>query len=278
MSQKELFRLSIGGFVLEHHLLHGHNSMRHSWAANRHSNIDYELFLILKGTCSVEVDGTVHSLHEKQGILILPGHYHKPISHSADLDMLAFNFALKKGELPANDFHGCAVFDLTELTVALALEHLDEWDGLAPYSRQMVHSRIEQLMLRCFRSMGLLKPDAGRALSDDWRTDIIDGFFANNLSESVTKQDLAASLHLSGRQVNRVLERHYGMSFRLALLRARMEHAAWLLSTTDLTLPDIAAKVGYASAPSFIRSFTQYHGMPPRQFSAQNHKKKKTAP
>ena len=96
--------------------------------------------------------------------------------------------------------------------------------------------------------------------------DVIDGFFADYLAENVTKEDLAVRLHLSSRQLNRFLQKRYGMSFRGKLCSSRMLHAGWLLRHTQQPIQQIAPQVGYTSVPAFIRSFTRFHGKTPQQF------------
>jgi AraC-like DNA-binding protein len=51
------------------------------------------------------------------------------------------------------------------------------------------------------------------------------------------------------------------------LNRWRMTRAAHLLQTTDRTVRDIAASVGYHSEPAFTRAFTRRYGTAPRRFS-----------
>ena len=48
----------------------------------------------------------------------------------------------------------------------------------------------------------------------------------------------------------------------------RMHHACELLETTDLSLAEIAARVGYSRQGSFSEAFRARCGLPPREWRA----------
>lgn len=270
MAKKEIIQTSLGDIVLELHI--APNSIlisRHAWQTNRHSNVDHELQLIVSGTCSVEVEGTVYDLHAGQGILVLPGKFHKPISHSQDFDKLLFGFFPIAGNPVPDGDAPCIVLDFSPSTVTLARELMDEYADPGPFHRKMTHSLLDQLAIRLLRKLGTTDEEGVPAVGVDLRVDVIDGFFADFLADNVTKEDLAARLHLSSRQVNRFLQKRYGMSFREKLFSTRMQHAGWLLQHTRLSIQQIAPQVGYTSVPAFIRSFTRFHNRTPQQFREQ---------
>lgn len=77
---------------------------------------------------------------------------------------------------------------------------------------------------------------------------------------------------LAGRA--RLSESHFRSLFRKlrgqpagAWLRERRMEEAWrLLRTTELTLKEIAARLGYGDVVSFNRAFARHHGTPPGRF------------
>jgi AraC-like DNA-binding protein len=61
-----------------------------------------------------------------------------------------------------------------------------------------------------------------------------------------------------------------GTTFRLLLRQAKLEIAAQLLRSTQLTTSDISAAVGYSDPPSFVRAFTRnFGGVTPGEWRAQ---------
>lgn len=270
MTKKEIIQTSLGDIVLELHMApHALLATRHAWETNRHSNVDHELQLVVSGSCSVEVEGVVYDLHAGQGILVLPGKFHKPRSYSDDFDKLLLGFFPIKGNPVPNRDAPCIVLEFSPSTVALARELMDEYADPGPFHQKMTHSLLDQLAIRLLRRLGTAEAEAVPVVGVDLRVDVIDGFFADFLADNVTKEDLAARLHLSSRQVNRYLQKRYGMSFREKLFSTRMQHAGWLLRHTELSVRQIAPQVGYTSVPAFIRSFTRFHNRTPQQFRDQ---------
>jgi AraC-like DNA-binding protein len=53
------------------------------------------------------------------------------------------------------------------------------------------------------------------------------------------------------------------------LIRARLQHAAQLLRSQELTVPEVSARVGYRSESSFSRVFTREMGIPPATYRKQ---------
>jgi len=163
----------------------------------------------------------------------------------------------------------CVVLDFPSSTLPLLEELMDEFANPGPFHQKMLYFLLSHLTLRLLRLLGVTDADAVTPSNSDLRVDVIDSFFANSLRENVTKDDLCARLHLSPRQLHRFLQKRYGMNFREKLVSTRMTHAGWLLRNTDLPIQQVALQVGYTSVPSFSRSFTQFHSLPPKQFRQQ---------
>jgi two-component system response regulator YesN len=56
------------------------------------------------------------------------------------------------------------------------------------------------------------------------------------------------------------------MSFRSCLWRIRMERAAELLTSTDLPVREVAARVGYRQPAQFAKAFARRHGVAPTEY------------
>ena len=185
---------------------------------------------------------------------------------------MVLGFFPVKGCLIPDTDTACLVLDFAPAATALAGELMDEYANPGAFHQKLVHSMLEQLTIRFLRELGAADTEAALAVGSDLRVDVIDGFFTDFLAKNVTKEDLADRLHLSSRQLNRFLQKRYGMSFREKLLRARMLHAGWLLQHTEQSVRQIAPQVGYTSMPAFVRSFTRFHNKTPLQFREQGEK------
>jgi AraC-like DNA-binding protein len=78
-----------------------------------------------------------------------------------------------------------------------------------------------------------------------------------------TQADIAGQLHLSPRTMNRRLSEQ-GTSFIALLTQCRMSLARELLTDEDLSVQEIAYRLGYAQPNSFYRAYRKHYGGPPR--------------
>lgn len=87
---------------------------------------------------------------------------------------------------------------------------------------------------------------------------LISDFFSRNYREDIRLIDLAKMLHLSERQTERLVEEYAGRTFRDELTATRMNMADQLLTTTDMSLTQVAQYVGYRSYAGFYKAYAKY--------------------
>lgn len=78
-------------------------------------------------------------------------------------------------------------------------------------------------------------------------------------------QDVAASFCMSSRTLKRYLQEH-DVSFQQLLDQVRRVDALRLLEQPELTLDDIARRLGYSSRSNFSRAFQAWVGQSPGSF------------
>lgn len=84
--------------------------------------------------------------------------------------------------------------------------------------------------------------------------------------KNISVEEMADSLFLSTRQLNRIIQCHYGCSWRELILQKRMSVAADLLLTTEMTVDEISDYLGYNSPRSFYSAFKKFYNQPPGAF------------
>jgi AraC-like DNA-binding protein len=87
-----------------------------------------------------------------------------------------------------------------------------------------------------------------------------------HLHEPLTPLDIARHANLSPDHLNRVLKAHAGLTTMNYVARLRMEAAALLLQTSDLSVQEISHLVGYQQLPHFSRSFYRHIGETPLKY------------
>ena len=85
----------------------------------------------------------------------------------------------------------------------------------------------------------------------------------DHLADPVTLPDLARAAGWSTATLHRLARRHLGDSPMGYLTRRRMIEAARLLADTDLTVGEIARRVGFPDPLHFSRRYRRWYGRPP---------------
>ena len=97
---------------------------------------------------------------------------------------------------------------------------------------------------------------------------IVDGYFNQVLTGNTTglsPSDLALRLHVTTRQLNRILKKYYGCTFTQLLNAERVKYAENLLVQTNLPLSRISERCG-VSVTYLIRIFKTNRGLTPTQY------------
>lgn len=238
---------------------------QYSWDTERHCNGDYEMHSILSGHCLVNVDNHLYDISAGDTILIAPGQYHKPQNVSSDFCRLSLSFSLSGAMQPqiVHEIMPCKVIRLPACLQQVARQLIAEVSQTSPFQAEMLNALGKQLLIGILRDLKITQGTAKESTFADWRTGVIDDYFEKRASAYGTESELAELLHLSRRQLTRVLQTNYGMNFRQKLLSARMEHAGWLLRSTQKSVTEVCDAVGYTSEAMFYKNFKTYHGMTP---------------
>jgi AraC family 4-hydroxyphenylacetate 3-monooxygenase operon regulatory protein len=93
---------------------------------------------------------------------------------------------------------------------------------------------------------------------------LIDRYFDQATEPS--REELASLIGASVRQLNRVLVEFYDMSFIEKLNHSRLEKAADLLQTSQLSVQEISDRLGFSSQGYFSSRFHERYGVPPSRF------------
>ena len=96
---------------------------------------------------------------------------------------------------------------------------------------------------------------------------VIDLVHAQMASQNVNINDLADSLNMTSRQLNRKINAITGNNISKYIIEVRMLHAKHLLdSNKDYTVAEVAYKCGYEENSNFTRAFKFLYGITPTQY------------
>ncbi|MDR2609888.1 MAG: response regulator [Clostridiales Family XIII bacterium] len=90
----------------------------------------------------------------------------------------------------------------------------------------------------------------------------------NNYAQSLSLESCANHVHVSPGYVTRLCKKYLGTSFKTWLNEMRIRKAIELLSDTELTIKEIAERVGYNNLNYFYRQFHAITGTTPKNYGA----------
>lgn len=274
-TQMRSYTIELDGTQVSIHLFYENDSVRkYSWNSQRHCNAEYELHVILRGECTLDVEDSHYQLRAEQAVLIAPGKYHKPHTQLREFERFSLGFSVSDGPL-LEELKRVAPRCLCFTPAADSLQYCNEMISERIYKnpfREQAQAALLTLLtislLRNLQTATYREPDFPRQEEME-RMALIDNYFERHFADKGGCSVLAQQLHLSTRQLDRILKEHYGMGFQEKLLHARMDHAAFLLRTTEKRVQDIMETTGYSSTNTFYKVFRQRFGMTPQQYRGQ---------
>ena len=84
---------------------------------------------------------------------------------------------------------------------------------------------------------------------------LINEFFSNQYYQQASLQDLAKEMSLSEKQTERLVKKHTGNTFLQELTKRRIQAANHLIRSTELTMGEIAERVGFKSYSGFWKAY-----------------------
>jgi AraC-like DNA-binding protein len=174
---------------------------------------------------------------------------------------------IKDGFVPANPASPASNAVVEQVGLALRAE--DEGDALQGPSAGATCLAIV-LRLLTLRSNGLA-PQArpNRTALPKWRLKRAFDFIEEHLSEPVTLAEIAAFAGLSRMYFAAQFRAATGLRPHEYLLRRRIERAQELLSSSCLTLVEVALSVGFQTQAHFTTVFKRFVGETPHQWRRQ---------
>lgn len=136
----------------------------------------------------------------------------------------------------------------------------------------VIAALIEQILMRLLRRYASLRRSDELELS---RVGLVDRrirraveLMQARLDEDLPLDEIASAAHLSPFHFARLFKKLTGATPHAYLATLRAARARELLAESDLSITEIAARVGYASSSHFAKAFRQATGLSPRAFRA----------
>lgn len=97
------------------------------------------------------------------------------------------------------------------------------------------------------------------------RVSVAAEYVEQHFAENIDMQAVCDRVGLSYAYFSRAFKDRHGLNFHDHLTRLRLRAALALLPRPDLSLDEIARRVGYTNRKSFVRAYKRVYGQPPRR-------------
>jgi AraC family transcriptional regulator len=135
---------------------------------------------------------------------------------------------------------------------------------------EMLDAMVRQLVIHLLRSHLAVRKAAqieiSRAGPVDRRLRRAIEFMHDNYSRELALEEIAAAAYLSEYHFARLFKQIMGVTPHVYLANLRLERARKLLTSTSLSISEIAARVGYQSQSHFTKIFKSVTGLTPRLY------------
>ena len=112
------------------------------------------------------------------------------------------------------------------------------------------------------------QPHAGPGAEGDDRVRRAILLMEQHIAEPLSVEAIAARLHLSSRQLERLFRMNTGVSPAIAYRQLRLRYARRLLETTRKSITAVAVEAGFCDGAHFARQFRSYFDQAPREVRA----------
>jgi len=256
-----------------------------------HAHQHVECHIIHRGFMEIQTEQQLLRL-DAGHVCLLPKHLNHYIRQTSE-DIIKCSFTIrltrnKSKELSIFDEYS-AVLDVQQVTVLLPTA----FAFFERYHPAILSAALESSPISCFRLQalttllildlydlvkmyippqdlsGTISIDAASQPETDEYLFHIETFMHKHYMEDISLHTLAEHVHLSPRQIERILKNHSGLSFGETLLQQRMWAAREHLANPCIPISEIPTLVGYRSYSGFYSSIKKFWGATPNEVRLQ---------
>jgi len=241
-----------------------------------HTHSWFELFCAAEEPITLCFEDRICQLTPGHAIIVPPGLYHYAIFSQPKDKEFGFHFSVQT--LQKTDT-AATIQEFLEKSAALPFQMNNTCLELVRFLAGSLEDRksvlagtyLLALLLNCAECLTPREEDEAEPIADNKVSRIykIEQVLYTNYTGQLPIKLLAQELHLSPRQVSRIIQQHYGISYRSKNKDLRMQSAARRLQNGE-TISQVAAAEGYSSLSAFYAAFRRTFGTTPAEYQKQN--------
>ncbi len=239
--------------------MHGHTSL-------------CELLLCYRGSGVYNVNNDTYEVHEGDLIFYNVGELHEVVSASSnEIGTYCFGFTnvrfsgLRTNQLIPDDSPHVRASGQNYALLSALSDALLELDSSDPLQAAQIQSMGLAILLTAVRTPAENKQQTLTSASSEV-TFLVKEYINANYTENIKLEDIADALSFSPSYISHAFKNTTGYSPVQYLIRCRIGLAQTLLISSDMSVTQIAARVGYANSNHFQTLFKQMVGISPLQY------------
>lgn len=256
------------------------------WEIEKHKHSSFEFHFISSGACRIATEQDSFNAYEGQFYLTSPGVFHHQkhfpgsdhteyslncsIEADDDADTEAYNILNVLSTCPCqplDDQFGC--IDIFNKCLSEAYNgHQGFYSSIKNYISLIIIYSTRAIVEQIKLPNGLMKTYIPPKRNDleEFRFAQIQKFINDNISTTISVNAISSFMHLSPKQVCRIISKKSGMSTKEFINYQKLKTSKQLLKNPELSIKDISALLGFSSEYYFNQFFKRLEGYPPSKY------------
>lgn len=235
-----------------------------------HSHSFMELHVCISGTAQFTFGKTSVSLTKGQAILIPAKQEHQITDITEDFVKLVWGVSLKGQNICAllNKIDKVRVVNYNKEVFDIFQTILEEMTKKDAEYESVIRYEMYRVLL-CFSRKLLKNYDDGKTRTikfQNTRLKNVERYVVDNLSRGVSVKELSVQFGVSTKQLCRIIKKEYGLTAQSFIKNIQLSKAKKYLAEYDLSVKEVAAKVGYSDRYTFEKAFKKNEGISPANF------------
>lgn len=239
---------------------------------------DFELIYVIDGESFITIGDQNYHCNAGDIILIPPFTKHKILSSRVNphnnywIHFDVYPFYKQNDFIGALMFHGKTKMSIGVLDDLMTLYTLldKEVNESKMGSRIFVNTLLTQIFISIMRTnKASLAYENNEIISNNTEVDIINkstNIIKNNISSNLKLEDICKEIHISESYLYKAFMKVLKMSPKIFIRLYKVKQAEQLLKSSDLSIKEIAEKVGFSSSNYFSNVFKEFYSMSPREY------------
>lgn len=238
-----------------------------------HTHFAYEIFFVTSGCLKIVTNNNI--VEYKNSIIIIPQkfkHFSVPIGGESYCLLFSFDESPSIEEQLNKDVLNLPI---NEETIYYIKKFTEKTFDSSPSARIDENALARLIFNGVFRNIKTnnLKFNNKKSHASQHINAIENYINKNHLFSKLTLTEVANAVHLSPKQVARIIKKEYGYSFSTLVIEKKLAVATIMLENTDMRISEIAHQTFGDNEKYFYRVFKSKYGITPLKYRENLHSK-----